>query len=258
MIPDAAARIADQLDQIELDLAEVEEQQAAGELDEEIAGRLRATYHAEAARLRSSMAEPEPPTSGRSRSRMVAGAVVLGLGVMVIVVAAVVSLGDRTPGGNATGGIATDVLTGGGVDLDSVSNEQMEAVIADNPDIVPMRLALARRYFQAGEFSDALRHYLYILDDLGREEPEALANVGWMTWVSGQPELASELVQRAISVDPDYPQAYWFLANIEASRDDPCAAVDALTRLFGFDDVPDDIRAEAQDLLDSSEAACDG
>jgi len=32
-------------------------------------------------------------------------------------------------------------------DLDSVTNEEMEKVINDNPDIYPMRIALANRYF---------------------------------------------------------------------------------------------------------------
>jgi tetratricopeptide (TPR) repeat protein len=254
-----AARLIDQLDQIELDLADVEEQLSSGELDEATADGLRATYLAEAERIRGLIddGEPEVPAPGRSRSRTIAGAVVLGLGVAVIAAAAVASLGDRTPGGNLTGGVATDVLTGEGVDLAAIGNDQLEAVVAANPDIVPMRMALARRYFEAGDFGDALPHYLYILDDLGRAEPEALANVGWMTALSGRPDVARDFVTRALEIDPEFPQAYWFLANIDSSLDDPCRAVEALTTLLGFDEIPDDIMAQAETLLDASEAACD-
>jgi tetratricopeptide (TPR) repeat protein len=253
------AGLSDELAQVDLDLAEIEEQLAIGELDTQTAQRLRAIYLAEGDRLRADSDSPpaEPPAPGRSGRRIAAGALVLGLGAAVIVVAAVASLGDRTPGGNLTGGVASDVLSGDGVDLESVSNEQMEDVIAANPDIVPMRLALARRYFMAGEFSNALDHYLYILQDMGREEPEALANVGWMTHLSGQPDLAVDLVERSIQIQPDNPQGYWFLANIEAALGDQCAAADALAVLFGYDDLPEDITAQAMALADSAEASCE-
>jgi tetratricopeptide (TPR) repeat protein len=256
---DTAARLVDQLDQVELDLVELDDQVAIGELDEVTADRLRATYLAEAGRLRDLIEAPDTrKPAGRSRGRMIGGGLVLGLGLIVIVVAAVASLGDRTPGGNLTGGLATDVLTGGGVDLDAVTDEELEKVVADNPDIVPMRMALARRYFQAGEFAAALPHYMYILEDLGMAEPEALANVGWMTALSGRPDVALEFVEQAIEIEPEFPQAYWFLANIEGTLDDVCGAAATLTTLLGFEDIPDDIRAEAQTLLDSSEAACAG
>ena len=50
------------------------------------------------------------------------------------------------------------------VDPDTVSNEQLEAIVASNPNIIGMRMALADRYFDAEEYGSALDHYLYIAE----------------------------------------------------------------------------------------------
>ena len=42
--------------------------------------------------------------------------------------------------------------------LANVTNEEMESVIDQNPDIYPMRMALANRYFDDLDYSQAL-HY---------------------------------------------------------------------------------------------------
>ena len=46
--------------------------------------------------------------------------------------------------------------------LSNVSNDEMEAVISENPDIHPMRMALANRYFDEVNYSEALPHYMYL------------------------------------------------------------------------------------------------
>jgi len=40
-------------------------------------------------------------------------------------------------------------------ELDNVTNEEMEIVVADNPDIFAMRIALANRYFDEVNYSKA-------------------------------------------------------------------------------------------------------
>lgn len=236
--------ISEQLAAVEADLAELEVQEALGELEPADAARLRATYEAEAEAL--ALAEPvaELPAD---RRRLLVGAALLVVGVAALTVGVVAFADDRAPGDLITGGT-------GGVSLDDVTNEEMELVIAENPDIVGMRLALAARYFEAAEFSDALRHYLYILDR--QDNAEALANVGWMTFLSGEPDTAIRFVERALDVDGEYLQAYWFLANIRYfGFGDAAGAVSPLERLLAADGLPDDIRAEAQSLLEEARAA---
>ena len=252
-------RLRDRLEQIEIDLAELEEQVDAGELDEVTADRLRSTYLAERDEVQSEVdrAEQDPSSARRERprGRVLVGAVILGVGALVIVAAAIVSLQDRDPGGSATGGIVDDVVRDGGVDLSTVTNEELEAVVAQNPGVVGMRMALARRYFDAGDFSKALEHYLIVLEV--EEHPEALANVGWMTHVSGRSDLAVTFVSRSLEIAPDFPQARWFMAVIRyEGLDDACGSIGHFDRVLADDGLPDDIRPVAEQLLQEAKEAC--
>ena len=254
---ETAARLADQLAQVELDLAEVADQVASGEIDQATGDRLLATYRVEAQRLLAEVdaaatAVAVPPT-GRSRWRVVTGGAILGVGAIVIVVAAVIAVVDRPGGGNLAGGVVSDALAGRPVDLSGVTNDEMEGVVAENPTIVPMRMALALRYFEAGEFDQALTHYLVVLDEQGVEDPEALANVGWMTALSGRPEIAEPFLERALEIQPEFPEAYWFMGNVQVALGNRVAAVAALDRLLSYD-VPDDVRVEAERVLADLEA----
>lgn len=260
---DTRLRIEEELAQVERDIAEVAEQLASGELDEATAQRLRRTYDLEADRLHRLLDEDgeeqvsATPTRGRSMRRTMIGAIVLVLAAAVVVAVGVKSLTDRS-GQDPTAGLAADALQNGEVDLSNVTNEQMEQVVAENPDIVPMRLALARRYFEAGEFDKAFDHYWYILNDLGVESAEALANVGWMTALSGEYDVAESLLERAIEVQPDYAQAFWFLGNVRSEVGDHCGAADALDTVVAAPGVPDDIRQQADALRMEERASCTG
>ena len=256
-----AARIADQIAQVDRDLAEVDEQVEADELDEATAARLRSAYQVERGALEQQLdsIEPAPVVSdesdvpaGRPRSRSLAGAAIVGVGAVVIALLAVFSLVERTPAGEATDGVATEVLEGGAAaaDLSSVSLDEMEAVVAQNPDIPGMRIALADRYVAEGNYSKALEHYMVVLD-LEPEDPEALARVGWLMFLSGEGSLAAPFVERALLIQPDFPQAYWFLANIRMEIGDVLGAIEPLERLLAYE-LPLDVRAEAEALLEEA------
>lgn len=253
-------RIAEQLEQVEADLVELAEQVEAGEVDEETAARLRADYLAEATELRRQLEEAggadavpgdEAEVRGRSPWRVAAGAAVL-----IVSTAFVVGLAFRTAergDANVVDGVVADVVSGRGVDLSQVTNEQMEEVVAANPDVVPMRLALARRYFEEGDFDRAFDHYMAVLER--QQEPEALAAVGWMSYLSGRPDLAISFLERAVALAPDYPQAWWWLANTRMyGLDDPTGAVEPLRRVLEYEDLPPEVRAEAERMLEEAGA----
>ena len=123
----------------------------------------------------------------------------------------------------------------------------METVVADNPEVIGMRLALARRYFQEGDFDKALDHYMVILD--AEQHPEALANVGWMTYLSGRPDVALGYVEAALDRQPNMLTALWFLGNIQSALGNYDAAMAALTVIVESDDIPDDVKESARALL---------
>lgn len=260
------ARIADQIAQVDRDLSEIDEQLEAGEFDEATAERLRAACRSERAALQEQLVGSAKEESdageaaareGRSKSRAIIGTAVVGIAAVVVAVVAVMSIQERTPAGEVTDGIATEVLEGqvaggqGGTDLSSVTASEMETVVAQNPEIVGMRIALAERYVEEGNISKAVEHYMIVLE----QEPEnaaALARVGWLTFVSGEAELAEPFVVRALVIEPDYPQAYWFLANIRFELGDMAGVVEPLELLLAYESVPTDVRAEATTMLEEA------
>ena len=255
-----ADRIADQIDQVDRDLAEVDEQVDTGELDEATADRLRSAYRKERAALEAQMSSVEAPTidefpepsatapQTRSRGRAIAGTVIVGVAAIVVAAVAIFSLQERTPAGESTDGVATAVLENGGArDLSSVGLDEMEGVVAQNPDIPGMRLALADRYVEAGDYSKALGHYMIVLE----QEPEsatALARVGWLTFLSGEGDLAEPFIVRAIAIEPDFPQAYWYLANVRIETGNPQGAIEPLEQLLAYE-LPAEVRAQAEAML---------
>ena len=137
----------------------------------------------------------------RSRSRTLVGGLVLAGAAAVVVIVAGFFLQDRE---GPTAGVANL----GGQGLSEVSNETMEAVVAanlDNPQINGMRLALAERYYEAGDYSSAFPHYFAVASATGASDAElvtALVRLGWMAWDgNGEVETAIGLLDQALIID---------------------------------------------------------
>ena len=157
--------------QAQADLAALERQVEDGELEEADAAPLRAAYLQEIAEAEQA-GEPADaaPTDGRRNRRLLIGVLVAVVAMVGVTVAASQALVPRSP-------------APGDVDLSEVSNEAMEAVIADNPDdpqINGMRLALADRYFEEESYQQAFEHYRIVLEN----DPAAgEAAAPWGGWV---------------------------------------------------------------------------
>ena len=250
------------------EVADLDRQVADGDLDAATADLLRAKYSAELERQLADPGEEAPDaSSGDGRplaegtnldestgtrrrrglsGRALAGAAVVGIAIVAIGAFAVVSLDNGQIAG--VEGVAGDALgANGGVDLSTITNEQMEEVVAQNPDVVGMRLALARRYFEAGEFDRALDHYFKVLEL--EQHPEALANIGWMTYLSGRPDIAVGYLEAALQRRPDYLPAQWFIANVYVTLGRSDEARVFLVDLERSDQVPDEIAQGVTDLL---------
>lgn len=251
-------RIQEQIAQAERDLEEIKDQAAIGEIDAETADRLSARYAAERDRLQSELeGQPTVDDSPPELAAIITPRRLTGAAVLVVA-AAVLAFGvTQAVGGGeaAVEGVAADVLAGGGVSLDEITNEEMEVVVAENPDIAPMRLALADRYYSEGDFGNALTHYMYVLETLNVQDPSALANVGWMSYLSGVPEVGASFVEQSIEVQPDAGIAFWYLANIRfTGLNDPAGAIEPLEKLLAYDNLPDDLKTEAESLLVEAKA----
>jgi len=250
-------RDREQIELITEELEDLDRQVAAGDLDAATAGELRARYVGELdalMKVRSQKSEARSQTpevkGGRVSGRALVGTAVVAIAIAVIAGFAVNSL--TGPSTSGVEGVASDVVTGQGeVDLADISNEEMEAVVAANPDVVAMRLALARRYFEAGDFTNALDHYMVVLEQ--EQHPEALANVGWMTYMSGRTDLALGYVEAALQRQPDYLTATWFLGNIHFTLGNYEAATVALVKIVDTDGIPNEVKESARSLLEQME-----
>ena len=240
------------------DLAEVDDQRAAGELDDATADRLTRLYEADLAATLEALDDATEPTAPPARRTLlgIGLAVVAVVGVGVLVAQAVQ---PRPPGGLVTGGIATDVVAdGGGRDLSTVSNDEMEAVIAANPTVVPMRLALVERYLRDGDLEQAQLHSAEALqhDPGTNDRARGLRYLGWTTALLGDPTSGAGLLEQSLEVVPGDLDGLWFLANVRLEGlADPAAAVPLLEEILAADDVPDPQRERVQEALDRARAA---
>ncbi|MEX0865450.1 MAG: cytochrome c-type biogenesis protein [Acidimicrobiia bacterium] len=186
------------------------------------------------------------------RGRRAIGAVVLVVTIAGVVVAAASLLQGRDGG---SGGVAAMDVE----DLDQVSNETMEAVIAANttdPLINGMRLALAERYFEAGDYRAAFPHYLSVAESPGASEVEvvaALVGLGWMAWDgNGEATTAIGLFDQALAIDADSVTARYLKGRVLwCGADSPESAADLLTDVLAGDGLTPESRALIQQDLEA-------
>ena len=245
------------LDQIRADLDELAAQQAAGEIDPEAARHLRESYEAELAEtqaaLREISAASETPLP-RSTTRAVAGTALVVGALVVIVLAAGAFIVDR-PGQSS--GVA-DVAA----DPDSVSNETLAAVIAanvDHPQIDGMRLALAERYYEEGDFQSAVPYYFDVASSdkaTPAQAATALTRLGWMTYAgNGEVDTALELLAQARELVPDDPFPLYLEGLVEwCGRGDAAAGAEAFRQVLRNDLGDDAVRRQVEADLAAAEA----
>ena len=239
------------------DMEEVRVQLSGGELDTPTAEMLLARYREELEGLDLEEAGRgeggEAEVAAGSRPRRVTGALLL---VAVFAAVAITAFQAVRP---RDGGFITGDVTGA-VDLSEVTNDQMEAVIAANPDvpeIAAMQLSLADRYFEEDDYSSALPHYLGALDGaLDRtRRARALARVGWMSFRSGREDIARRFLAESLEIDPEYQEARLFLGLVLWETGDASGAVAQLEPLLAIEELPADVRAEIEPIVEAARRA---
>jgi tetratricopeptide (TPR) repeat protein len=130
----------------------------------------------------------------------------------------------------------------------SVTNEDLEAVVAANPEVVGMRSALAMRYFEERNLPKAIEHQTIVADI----EPTAdsLTVLGLFEFEGGAPADAATHLQAALELDPGYTPALWYLANVYLyGLDDGAAALPVLEELGAVEGLPDDIQHAVSEMI---------
>ncbi|MFC4004388.1 tetratricopeptide repeat protein [Prauserella oleivorans] len=258
-------------DQALRDIVDLERQVADNEIPEEAAEKLRRRYEAAAAHAidaletAPSIEEQEPSrTPRRSRARIVAYVAAAAVAVFAAVVLPQY-VATRPDGGFVTGNEVAQSPTGNASaspapaprDLSTVSEAEMEAVVKANPTVVGMRLALANRYLEKGNYDKAAEHYgVALKQDPGN--PEVQAGAGWLLFKMGQIDAALRFVDQALAIAPTMQDALWFKANILLEgRKDPTGALAVLRPLAQRGDLDADLRRQVRQLIRVAEQAGD-
>jgi cytochrome c-type biogenesis protein CcmH/NrfG len=250
------------------DLTELAEQVDAGEIDDATAETLRAGYQTEIDDVSAQLGalsspkkqHPSESASGadrpqapqtRSTRRAIIGSVLV---IAALSVAILLAAGDISPEPDTT---APEAGAPGGltVDPNTVSNEQLEEVVAQNPDINAMRMALADRYFDGQDYSQALDHYLSIAENnpTPAEEGRALSRIGWMAYQTGQPEAAEQYLQTSLTADPTRVETKLFLGFVLLyGLEDPETAIPWLEEVAEVPGLPDSVLEQVRAALDEA------
>lgn len=255
------------------DLLDLDRQEASGELTEKDANQLRARYQAEAlAAIRrleedrtaspggdeaDRAARRDATTTRRLQPRHALYAACLAL---IVVTAFVLwdNLLERPEGGLVSGNEVVQRSPGTepmpGLNpgqqrkLADVTDAELEAVVAANPEVVEMRLALAQRYVSKERYDLAVVHYTKALE-LEPDNAEAQAHLGWIMLQVGQPDEAARLVDQAVENDPDLLDALWFQANVRFyGQGDAAGAIEVLDRMSARQDLAPKVRRQVTRL----------
>jgi cytochrome c-type biogenesis protein CcmH/NrfG len=219
-------RLTEQATQARRDLEGLANQVEAGEIDEDTAASLRANYQRELemAQVELEHLPPEEPVIAsrtRSRSRLLVGAAILMAGVALTI--GVVGSFAQEREADTLEGVAAG--PGGGIDLDTVSNETMEAVIEsyrNDPTVADqlplMEFRLAERYFEEQEYLASFPHYSNVIQNPVTPPDRiqaSLTRVGWMVWIlNDETDLALSTLDQALVIDPANPETLYVKGQI--------------------------------------------
>lgn len=251
-------RLEDFRDQLLRDLVDLDRQVDAGEIPGTSAKRLRAEYETFAAEVLEALESLDDAAERRgrasSRSAIARRVVYVAAGLVAVLAVSVFLprfVADRPENGFVSGNEVNQSQPAPAPapprDLSAVTDEEMEAVIARNPQVVGMRLALAERYLEQRRFDKAAEHYGAALKQQP-DNPKVLAQSGRLLLAQGKPTEAAELAARAQSIAPSSQDAQMLHAEILAHRDAE-EAQKIVRALVPRTDLDPDVRRRAEALL---------
>jgi hypothetical protein len=155
-----------------------------------------------------------------------------------------------------------------GRDLSQVTNEELEAVVTANPDVVPMRLALVERYLHAadGERDDTARvtqlekAKFHAGEAAARaattaDQARSLRYLGWTTAMTTDPVQGAIFLEQSLTKEPGNGDALWFLAVVRFDRLHDAAAARPLLEQLMAGPLSDQQRQAVENELAKIDAA---
>ena len=208
-------------------IADLERERAAGELSERDYQALHDDYTTRAAVVLRAL---EKGSTRRSREQPIPVRTRRSLGITVVVVLAIAA------------------MAGGAVAMFAGQREPGSPMTGSLPDTPSGKMAQALQLESQGKAAEALKLY----DELLKDDPrnvQALAYRGWLLKRAGLPDLAMESLDKAVAIDPRFPDAHFFRGMVlYQDRKDPAAAVVEF-RLFMSNNPPQEMVPLVEDVL---------
>ena len=178
----------------------------------------------------------------------------MAAGAVVAAVALVLVLGGGGDDGGGTGAAPTTSST---IDLSTVSNEELEQVVNEHPEVVPMRIRLIERYIVAQDFEAAQLHAeeAVVRATTIEERSRALTWLGLSTAVLGDPVTGEGLLVQSLALDPTNRESLYNLARVRFEYLDPADAIGPLDQLLALGDLTDEQRTLFEDMLAQAQIA---
>ena len=218
-------------------IADLDAEQAAGDLSDTDYAALRDDYVARAAATVRALDSPETPELAvphagiRHEVPPVRGAAGRGRGVMVVV-----------------GCLAVALVAGIALARSSGSRPAGAPLTGSLPSSTSAELEQAAAYIGAGKAIDAVKLYDTILKK-DPNQPVALAYRGWLVRLAGLKDEGLGYLDRAVAADPSYPDAHFFRGMmLWEDKKDPAGAVSEF-RLFLANRPPQAMVALVTDAL---------
>lgn len=230
-------------------LDDLEAERAAGNMDDETYQRLHDDYTARAAitvramhdgKDRTGDGTEAPPQSRRHRVLVIGGLIVFAV---IAATTMAFALGARLPG---------DTITGNSQSRSQITAKEreraLEAAANTNPDDAGARLALARFRLGQRDLAGALQDF-QVAATLAPTDAEPFAYSGWIIRLQGYPDQALSLLDKAVAVDPSYPDGHFFRGFVLLRDEkDPKAAIPEFQQyLVAAPDSP--LADQVRDLL---------
>ncbi|RMH67791.1 MAG: hypothetical protein D6683_17580 [Actinomyces sp.] len=212
--PDRLAALAEERDFLLRSLDDLDEEYAAGDIDDDDYARLREDYTRRAAAVLRALENHEAAVA-LARAPRSPWRTMGWVAVVLILAATAGFLVARSSGARSSG----ETITG---DIRTTTRD---------------RLFAAQQAFGRGDVDEAIAIY----EDILAEEPsnvEALAYEGWIRSRSGDLDGAWPLLEDAIAIDPAYPDARVFAAIVALDRGDPDTAAEQLAAFEALDPTP--------------------
>lgn len=165
--------------------------------------------------------------------------------------AAVVALALALALGGGDDAAAPPATTSTTIDLSSVTNEELEQVVNEHPEVVPMRLRLIERYIEDQDFERANVHAeeAVVRATTLTDRSLALTWLGLTTAILGDPESGEGLLVQSLALDPTNRESLYYLARVRFEfLDEPDGAVAPLEELLASE-ITDDQRALFEEML---------